>query len=60
MFSVRCQSHNRTELLSTRSILSVHGTRAGRLAYYRCACGRIGWFVEGRDVRPEARLGRCA
>lgn len=60
MFSVRCQTTNRTELLSPRSILSVHSTSAGRLAYYRCACGRVGWFVEGDHVHPEARLGRCA
>lgn len=60
VFSVRCQTHNRTEMLSTGSILSVHSTSAGQLAYYRCACGRVGWFVEGRSVHPEARLGRCA
>ena len=60
MFSVRCQTHNRNEMLSTGSILSVHTTSAGRLAYYRCACGRVGWFVEGRDVHPQARQGRCA
>lgn len=60
MFSVRCQTHNRTEMLSTGSILSVHNTSAGRLAYYRCACGRVGWFVEGPASPPEARHGRCA
>jgi hypothetical protein len=47
-------------MLSTGSILSVHSTSAGRLAYYRCACGRIGWFVEGNGVHSEARQGRCA
>lgn len=60
MFSVRCQTNDRTELLSTASILSVHNTTAGRLAYYRCACGRVGWLAEGRGVRAEARLGHCA
>lgn len=60
MFSVSCQTNNRTEMLSTGSIVSVHSTAAGRLAYYHCACGRIGWFVEGPGVHPDARRGRCA
>jgi hypothetical protein len=60
VFSVSCQTHNRTEMLSTGSILSVHATTSGRLAYYRCACGRVGWFVEGAGVTSEARRGRCA
>ena len=59
MFRVRCQTHNRNEMLSTGAIFSVHRTTAGQLAYYRCACGRVGWFVEGTGVHPEARRGRC-
>ncbi|MEX1043593.1 MAG: hypothetical protein WD020_03050 [Acidimicrobiia bacterium] len=60
VFSVRCQTHNRNEMLSTGSIVAVHSIASGRLAYYRCACGRIGWFVEGDSVHPDARKGHCA
>ena len=60
MFTVRCQINHRTELLSAGSILSVHNTSEGRLAFYRCACGRVGWFIEGDTVADELRLGRCA
>lgn len=60
VFSVRCQTYNRNEMLSTGSIVAVHPTASGRLAYYRCACGRIGWFVEGDSVHSDARMGHCA
>lgn len=60
MFHVRCTTHGRTELLSAGSMLSVHRTASGQLAYYRCPCGRVGWMLEGSGVDPELRAGRCA
>ena len=60
MFSVHCSIHDRSELLSPSALLSVHATDRGRLAWYRCACGRVGWLIEGADVAPSLRAGRCA
>lgn len=60
MFQVQCSVHDRAELLSAGAMLSVHRTDRGRLAYYRCACGRVGWLIEGSDVPPSLRAGRCA
>jgi hypothetical protein len=42
VFSVRCQTHNRTELLSTGSILSVDHTSAGQMPATGAPAGASG------------------
>lgn len=54
MFTINCKHCQRTSLVNTQNILSMHRSQEGTVAYVRCHCGKIAIHIFARPERVTA------